>query len=52
LKLLGRSLRDLITMLDDLKHRRVTFGFLTEAIDTGTPAGCALWQMIGVTGRA
>src|ERR1039457_2627681 len=31
---LGRSLRDLITMLDDLKHRGVKFRSLTEAIDT------------------
>jgi DNA invertase Pin-like site-specific DNA recombinase len=31
---LGRSLRDLITMLDDLKDRGVKFHSLTEAIDT------------------
>jgi hypothetical protein len=31
---LGRSLRDLITMLDDLKHRGVKFQSVTEAIDT------------------
>jgi DNA invertase Pin-like site-specific DNA recombinase len=35
---LGRSLRDLIAMLDDLKHRGVKFHSLTEAIDTVTPA--------------
>src|ERR1019366_2763443 len=45
---LGRSLRDLITMLDDLKHRGVKFRWLTEAIDTETPTGRAMWQMIGV----
>jgi DNA invertase Pin-like site-specific DNA recombinase len=45
---LGRSLRDLITMLDDLKHRGVKFRSLTEAIDTETPKGRAMWQMIGV----
>lgn len=45
---LGRSLRDLITMLDDLKHRDVKFKSLTEAIDTETPTGRAMWQMIGV----
>src|ERR1022692_4971264 len=44
----GRSLRDLITMLDDLKHRGVKFRSLTEAIDTETPTGRAMWQMIGV----
>jgi DNA invertase Pin-like site-specific DNA recombinase len=45
---LGRSLRDLITMLDDLKQRGVKFRSLTEAIDTETPTGRAMWQMIGV----
>jgi len=35
-------------MLDDLKQRRVKFRSLTEAIDTETPTGRALWQMIGV----
>jgi DNA invertase Pin-like site-specific DNA recombinase len=45
---LGRSLRDLITMPDDLKKRGVKFRSLTEAIDTETPTGRAMWQMIGV----
>jgi DNA invertase Pin-like site-specific DNA recombinase len=45
---LGRSLRDLITMLDDLKHRGVKFRSLTEHIDTDTATGRAMWQMIGV----
>jgi DNA invertase Pin-like site-specific DNA recombinase len=45
---LGRSLRDLITMLDDLRDRGVAFQSLTEAIDTKTPTGRAMWQMIGV----
>ena len=44
---LGRSLRDLITMLDDLLARGVKFHSLTEGIDTATPAGRAMWQMIG-----
>jgi Enterobacteriaceae phage serine recombinase len=45
---LGRSLRDLIAMLDDLRARGVGFRSLTEAIDTETPTGRAMWQMIGV----
>ena len=45
---LGRSLRDLITMLDDLRDRGIAFHSLTEAIDTGTPTGRAMWQMIGI----
>ena len=45
---LGRSLRDLITMLDDFRSKGVRFKSLTEAIDTETPTGRAMWQMIGV----
>jgi DNA invertase Pin-like site-specific DNA recombinase len=45
---LGRSLRDLISMLDSLRDRGVKFRSLTEAIDTDTPTGRAMWQMIGV----
>jgi DNA invertase Pin-like site-specific DNA recombinase len=41
---LGRSLRDLITMLDDLKQRGVKFRSLTEAIDTETATGRAMWH--------
>jgi DNA invertase Pin-like site-specific DNA recombinase len=45
---LARSLRDLIVMMDDLRERGVRFQSLTEAIDTQTPTGRAMWQMIGV----
>ena len=45
---LGRSLRDLITLLDELKGQGAQFKSLTEAIDTETPTGRALWQMVGV----
>jgi DNA invertase Pin-like site-specific DNA recombinase len=45
---LGRSLRDLIALLDDLKARGVAFRSLTEAIDTETPTGRAMWQMVGI----
>jgi len=48
LDLLGRSLRDLITMPDGLRARGVKFHSLTEAIDAATPTGRAMWQMIGV----
>ena len=43
-----KALRDLIAMLDDLKERGVKFRSLTEQIDTETPTGRAMWQMIGV----
>ena len=45
---LNRSLCDLIGLLDDLKARGVAFRSLTEAIDTTTPTGRAMWQMVGI----
>jgi DNA invertase Pin-like site-specific DNA recombinase len=45
---LGRSLRDLITTLDDLRDRGVHIHSLTENIDTETPTGRAMWQMIAL----
>src|ERR1700683_4763953 len=45
---LGRSLHDPITMLDSLRDRGVKFRSLTEAIDTNTPTGRAMWKIIGV----
>lgn len=45
---LGHSLRDIITMLDDLRDRGVRFQSLTDAIDTETPTGRAMWQMIAL----
>ena len=38
----------LIGLLDDLKARGVAFQSLTEAIDTNTPTGRAMWQMVGI----
>jgi DNA invertase Pin-like site-specific DNA recombinase len=34
--------------LDELKAREVAFQSLTEAIDTTTPTGRAMWQMVGI----
>src|SRR5215510_8044472 len=45
---LGRSLHDLIALLDDLKTRGVVFRSVTESIDTATPTGRAMWQMVGI----
>lgn len=45
---LGRSVKDLITLLDDLKSRNIAFQSVTEAIDTTTATGRAMWQMVGV----
>ena len=49
---LGRSLRDLIAMLDDLRERGVKFRSLTEQIDTETPTGRAMWQFIASNGSS
>jgi DNA invertase Pin-like site-specific DNA recombinase len=45
---LGRSLSDLINILDGLKAKEVTFRSLKESIDTETAAGRMVWQMLGV----
>lgn len=45
---LGRSLHDLIGLLDDLKARGVALRSVTESIDTATPTGRAMWQMVGI----
>ncbi|MHC6686319.1 DNA-invertase hin [Klebsiella variicola] len=36
---LGRSVRDLITLVSELRARGVNFRSLTDSIDTSTPAG-------------
>ena len=45
---LGRSLKDLVILFDDLKHLGVGLYLHREAIDTTTPSGLALFQMAGV----
>ena len=45
---LGRNLYDLIIVLDDLKARGIKFRSLTKNIETETPTGRAMWQMIGI----
>ena len=45
---LGRSVRDLIHLLDGFREQGIKFQSITEAIDTETATGRAMWQMIGV----
>jgi DNA invertase Pin-like site-specific DNA recombinase len=45
---LGRTVRDLIHMLDGFSQDGIYFQSLTEHIETVTPTGRAMWQMIGV----
>jgi DNA invertase Pin-like site-specific DNA recombinase len=45
---LGRSLQHLISLLGDLDARGVDLYLHVQAIDTSTPSGRALFQMLGV----
>jgi DNA invertase Pin-like site-specific DNA recombinase len=45
---LGRSLQDLISTLGELHAKRVDLYLHQQGIDTSTPAGKALFQMLGV----
>lgn len=44
---LGRSLRDLIRIIDDLKALKVGLISVTDSIDTTTPAGMLMLHMVG-----
>ncbi len=45
---LGRSLQDLIATLNELKAKGVDLYLHKQGLDTGTPAGKAMFQMLGV----
>ena len=45
---LGRSLRDLINVLDELRQKGCELCVHKQAIDTNTPSGKMLFQMLGV----
>jgi site-specific DNA recombinase len=45
---LTRSLRDLVTLIDDLDNAGVVFRSATEPFDTATPMGRMLVQMLGM----
>jgi len=45
---LGRSLRDLINVLDELRQKACDLYVHKQAIDTNTPSGKMLFQMLGV----
>jgi DNA invertase Pin-like site-specific DNA recombinase len=44
---LSRSLKDLLTILDQIEQAKAGFRSLTEAVDTTGPAGRMLVQMLG-----
>jgi DNA invertase Pin-like site-specific DNA recombinase len=45
---LGRSLQDLVAFLGELHAKNVDLYLHRQGLDTGTPAGKALFQMLGV----
>jgi DNA invertase Pin-like site-specific DNA recombinase len=45
---LGRSLQQLLVFLGELKAKGVALYLHQQGVDTGTPAGKALFQMLGV----
>jgi len=44
---LSRSLKDLLVVLERIEHNEAHFQSLTESIDTATPAGRMMMQMVG-----
>lgn len=45
---LGRSLQELVSLLNELRERRVDLYLHQQGLDTGTPSGRAMYQMLGV----
>jgi len=45
---LGRSLQDLVAFLGELRALKVDLFILKQGVDTTTPAGKAMFQMLGV----
>jgi DNA invertase Pin-like site-specific DNA recombinase len=45
---LGRSLQELIAILSDLREREVDLYLHQQGLDTATPSGRAMYQMLGV----
>ena len=48
---LGRSLSHLIAVVDELRRREIEFRSITEAIDTTTPAGTLLFNLVGAVAQ-
>ncbi|CAM7393340.1 TPA: recombinase family protein [Klebsiella pneumoniae] len=45
---LGRSMRHLVTLIEELRQRGVNFRSLTDSIDTSTPMGRFFFHVMGV----
>jgi DNA invertase Pin-like site-specific DNA recombinase len=48
---LGRSLQDLIGLLQEMHSKGVDLYLHTQGLDTSTPSGRAMYQMLGVFGE-
>lgn len=48
---LGRSLQDLIGLLQDFHAKHIDLYLHTQGLDTSTPSGRAMYQMLGVFGE-
>lgn len=48
---IGRSLRHLIDIADELQRRGIALRSLTESIDTGTPSGRFLFNILAALGQ-
>lgn len=48
---LGRSMRHLVTMIEELRNRGVNFRSLTDSIDTSLPAAALFLSRHGGAGR-
>ena len=47
---LGRSMRHLVTLIEELRQRGVNFRSLTDSIDTSTPMGRFFFHVMGGPG--
>jgi DNA invertase Pin-like site-specific DNA recombinase len=48
---LGRSLKDLINIVQELEERKISFSSLTETIDTSSPTGRLIFHIIAAFGE-
>jgi DNA invertase Pin-like site-specific DNA recombinase len=48
---LGRSLRDLLSLLEDMRAKNVDLFLEKQGLDTSTPSGRLMFQMVGAFGE-
>jgi DNA invertase Pin-like site-specific DNA recombinase len=48
---LGRSLKDLLNIIQELEERKIRFSSLTETIDTSSPTGRLIFHVIAAFGE-